>query len=101
MSLPTPNLSKFKRLVWPKFMLPLVFLLTDKVFPEISLCDNLIIAKIKMSETFFSNPPPPPPKQAKKTFPVAKSICETSLTANCKYKYYLLVVNNQIYYALN
>ena len=40
MSLPMANLSKFKRLVFPKFMLPIIFFLTDKVFPVIALNCN-------------------------------------------------------------
>ena len=46
MSLPMPNLSTFKRLVWPKFMLPIKFFHTDKNFPSISPLEILTVAKI-------------------------------------------------------
>ena len=50
MSLPMPNLSKFKRLVWPKFMLPNnnipLFFSNIVIFPAISLLEESIIAKI-------------------------------------------------------
>ena len=41
MWLPTPNLSKLKRLVWLKVMLPIIFFLADKVFPVISLLEKI------------------------------------------------------------
>ena len=40
MQLPTPNLSKFKRLVWLNVMLPIIFFLAVKVFPVISLLEK-------------------------------------------------------------
>ena len=43
MSLPMPNLSNFKRLVWPKFMLPMNFSYT---IPAISPLEKSIVAKI-------------------------------------------------------
>ena len=46
MWLSLPNLSKFKQLVWPKFMLPIKFFLTDKDFPAISPFERSIVAKI-------------------------------------------------------
>ena len=46
MSLQMPNLSKFKRLAWPKFMLPIKFSYTDKDFPVISPLEKSIVAKI-------------------------------------------------------
>ena len=46
MLLPIPNLSKFKQLVWPKFMLPIGFFLTDRILLAISLLEKLIAAKI-------------------------------------------------------
>ena len=45
------QISKFKRLVWPKFMLPIIFFLTYKVFLAISLLEKSITAKIW--ETFL------------------------------------------------
>ena len=45
MSLPMPNLSKFKRLVWPKFMLPIKIFHTDKNPQSISPLEKLIVAK--------------------------------------------------------
>ena len=40
------DLSKFKRLVWRKFMLPIKFFLTDKFFPAISPLEKSSFAKI-------------------------------------------------------
>ena len=41
MQLPMPNLFKLKRPVWLKVMLPMIFFLADKVFPEISLLEKI------------------------------------------------------------
>ena len=46
MSLSMLNLSKFKRLAWPKFMLPVKFFHIDKNSPSISPLEKLIVAKI-------------------------------------------------------
>ena len=57
MSLPIPNWSKFKRLVWPKFMLPIKFLIIFRQF--------LVLV---------TSPSPPPPPQVQQNVSVAKSI---------------------------
>ena len=66
MSLPMPNLSEFKQLVWPIFMLSIKFFLTDNYFPTISSLEKSIVDKI--SETF----------KLQKSVPVGKPICEPS-----------------------
>ena len=67
-----PNLSKFKRLVWLRFMFPIEFFHTDKNFPSISPLEKLIVAKIL--ETSCK----PLPSQVHKNVSVAKSICGSS-----------------------
>ena len=45
-SLPMPNLSKFRRLVWPKFVFTERYFLTDRVFVAICLLEKSAVAKM-------------------------------------------------------
>ena len=42
-----PNLSKFKQLVPPKFMLPIKFILTDKLFQQFLCLNNWLLLKFE------------------------------------------------------
>ena len=59
-------------------MLPITFFLADKVFPVISLLEKNRLL-LKFEKRSCVTPPPPPPSNVQETFPVAKSICESSL----------------------
>ena len=70
-------------------MLPVKLLVTDKVFLEISPLEESIVAKIR--ETFLCNPSP-----QIKTFPIGKSICESSFTGEiCKRTAFVEVTDNR------
>ena len=67
-----PNWSKFTRLAWPKFVFTVRFFLTDKVFWQFVCLKNQLL--LKCENCSCMKPP------LNKTFPVAKSICQSSLT---------------------